>query len=289
MENMVCLNGKFIAPGDALISALDYGFLYGYGLFETMRAYNGIVFRINRHMERLFEGAAVLEMDSALDFEEIKRQCYGLLEVNNLKEARIRVAVTAGQGKIPPDLSPCSSPTLFITANHYIPPESEVYERGYKAVISAFSRSSKSRLSGLKTMCYLENMLARREALKQKVDEALMINESGMITEGTTSNIFIVCGGRVITPALSEGALPGITREVVMELCGEMGIECTEGKLSHDILKDAHEAFLTGSVLEIMPLVNISGIPVGTGKPGAVTGKLMKAYREMVKNETRIN
>ena len=286
MENKVCLNGKFIAPGDALIPALDYGFLYGYGLFETMRAYNGIVFRIDRHMDRLLEGAVVLEMNSALDLKEIKKLCRELLEVNNLKEARIRVAVTAGLGSIPPDLSPCASPTLFITAYNYIPPAEQVYKSGYKAVISAFSRSSKSRLSGLKTICYLENMLARREALKQKADEALMINESGMVSEGSISNIFIVSGGKVTTPALSEGALPGITREAVIELCGSMGVECIEGQLSPEILTKADEAFLTGSVLEIMPLVDVSGRPVGTGKPGLLTEKLIKAYTELVQCET---
>jgi branched-chain amino acid aminotransferase len=287
MEEKVCLNGEIIPASKALVSAFDYGFLYGYGVFETMRAYSGVVFRMERHLERLYGGLEILNINTGNKRDKVGQDCYKLMEENRLKNARIRIAVTAGQGRIPPDLSLCKNPVVLITAGNYIPLSSQVYANGYRAVISTFRHNSRSGISGLKTTCYLENIMARREALMQEADEAVLLNEAGMVAEGSTSNIFIVSGNKVTTPSVGDGILPGITREAVIELCPELEISCREERISPEMLMGADEAFITGSVIEIMPLVSIGGRPLGNGKPGPITLRITEAYRDLVSRETQ--
>ena len=282
--NIVYLNGELVPQSEAKVSAFDAGFLYGFGAFETMRAYNGVIFRLERHMQRLGKAVELMGIEDHLDTGKIEKACYKVLEANEMQNARIRVSVTAGKTGIP-HVSKPSKFTVLAFAQDIAYLSDRIYTQGYKAIISGFKRYSKSILAGVKTCCYLENMLAREEALRQKADEALFLNERGFITEGTVSNLFIVEKDVVLTPSLRSGALPGITREVIMDLSADIGLDCSEGKVSVKRLMVADEAFLTNSIIEIVPLVKVSASAIGAGKPGPIAGKLLSAYRKIISNE----
>ena len=284
MSETVYLNGSLVAPGDARIAALDYGFLYGYGLFETMRAYEGNVFRLEGHLERLARSAEKLGI--AVDAATLRDAVMDTISASGLSDARVRLTVSAGEGGAVPDPSTCREPTVLVVAVPYRPFPDEVYRRGFSAVVSPIRRNSMSPVSGMKTLNFLESMLARQEARTAGADEALLLNERGLLTEASTSNVFLVSGGSLRTPGLQCGVLPGITREAVMELAAEAGVVVLECDITLDELLAAEEAFLTNSVMEVMPLVAVDGKPLGSGAPGPVTRKVMVAYKEMVKRET---
>jgi branched-chain amino acid aminotransferase len=287
MDEIVYLNGRLVPQSEAKLSPFDHGFLYGYGLFETMRAYNGHIFRLDSHLGRLRCSAESIELrHSVLTTEEgkqrLKAACMATLEANQLKNARIRLTVSAGEGDMMPDPSTCSNPTILIAARnlHPIPPEK--YETGFKATVPFLRRNSQSPLSRLKSTCYMENVLACSKARASGYDEAILLNERGYIAEGTTTNIFLVSNGELVTPSLESGVLPGITREAVLEIARTSAIRANERLVNLDELIEAQEAFLTNSVLEIMPLVSIDEKPIGTGKPGKLTWDLLLAYRKLV-------
>jgi len=286
-DEIVYLNGRLVPRYEAKLSPFDHGFLYGYGLFETMRAYNGHIFRLDAHLSRLRCSAesiglthGVLTTDEGK--QSLKAACRATLEANQLKDARIRLSASAGEGDMTPDPSTCSNPTILITARnlHPLPPEKS--ETGFKATVSFLRRNSQSPLSRLKSTCYMENVLARTAARASGYDEAIMLNEKGHLAEGSTTNIFLVSGGELFTPSFESGVLPGITREAVLEIARTSNIRANERPVNLDELIEAQEAFLTNSVLEIMPLVSIDGKPIGTGKPGKLTGDLLAAYRKLV-------
>ncbi|MDO8716302.1 MAG: aminotransferase class IV [Dehalococcoidales bacterium] len=283
MNEIVYLNGSLLPLNEARISPVDYGFLFGFGLFETMRAYDGKVFRLDKHLNRLACSAKTLGLPAiTLDLEKAVK---GTLIANKLSDARIRITVSAGEGGIVPDPAGCTGPTVLITSGHYQPYTEQVYEKGFKAVISSIRRNSQSPLSRLKSMNYLENLLAKREAKAAGADEALFLNERDLVAEAAMSNIFIVSGGILKTPRVENGILPGITREIILELAPKLGIETVADDIWLDDLFEAEEAFLTNSVMEVMPLVKVAGKRIGSGKPGPVTKKLQEAYRELVKSE----
>ena len=304
MAEIVCLNGRLIPSVEAALSPFDHGFLYGYGLFETMRAYGGHIFRLDRHLARLRRSARSIGLGDgvmgALETpggeESLEAACLKTLQANGLSEARIRLTVSAGEGDMTPDATP-SRATVLVTVRPPVPPSPEKYRAGYKAVTSSVSRNSGSPLSRLKSTCYLENLLARAEARAAGCDEAIMLNEQGHLAEGSTTNIFLVgespsAGGRgrggvLITPSIESGVLPGITREAVLEIAGAMNIETRERAVELRELREAGEAFLTNSIVEIMPLTRFEGRPIGNGKPGAVTGTLLAAFRRLVREEAR--
>ncbi len=285
MEEIVYLNGDLIPRSRAKISPFNHGFLYGYGLFETMRAYNGSVFRLNRHLARLHQSAETLGIASKLASFDLEKACYDLLQANKLAEARLRLTVSAGEGDIIPDPATCSGITIFIVARKAAPLPPENYQRGFRAVLSSLRRNSQSPLSRLKSTCYLENVLARQEARAAGADEALILNERGLVTEGSTTNIFLVNGGMLITPSVESGALPGITREAVLELSQSLGTKAIEKDTVLGELYEAEESFLTNSILEIMPLTWFGDKPIVSGKLGALTQRLMAAYKELIKKE----
>ena len=296
MSEIIYLNGCLVPRSKAKLSPFDHGFLYGYGLFETMRAYGGHIFRLDRHLARLCRSAESLGLADKLAAFDLESACLETLKANKLNDARVRLTITAGEGDMTPDPSTCSSPTVLVTAKNLIPLPPERYEQGFKAVLSSLRRDSQSPLSQLKSTCYLNSILARMEAKAAGCDEAIVLNEKGYLAEGSTSNIFLVkkslsLKGRgqvrvLITPSLESGILPGITREAVLEIAQALNIKVEEREVELKELAEAEEAFVTNSVLEVMPLTWFAGKPIGSATAGQLTKNLMAAYRELV-NEAK--
>lgn len=289
MEEIVYLNGDLIPRAQARLSPFDHGLLYGYGLFETMRSYGDRIFRLGRHLDRLRNAAETLGITSRLSSIDLEKACYDVLEANNLTNARIRLTVSAGEGDMIPNPDTCRGITAFIAARKLVPMSPETYERGYTAILSSWRRNSQSPLSHLKTTCYLENVLAGKKARAAGADEAMLLNEQGFLAEGSSTNVFLVSDQILITPSIESGALPGITREAVLELAKSMGVTLVVKQVELEELLTAKEAFLTNSILEIMPLIQVDDKPIGSGIPGALTQRLMSAYQELIIEETKGN
>ena len=281
MDEMVYLNGSLLPRSKARISVLDYGFLYGFGLFETMRAYNGNVFLLDSHLKRLAHSSEKLGIP--FETEDLNKAVRSTIQANGLKDARIRITVSIGEGGVVPDPSTCTTPTVLIIAAGYNPYPPQIYQKGFSAVISSIHRNSQSPLSGLKSANYLESLLAKQEAKKAGSDEAILLNEKGYVAEASMSNIFIVIDGTLITPGLESGILPGITRETVMELANQLGINTLERDIKPNDILNAQEVFVTNSLIEVMPLTSVDGKSVGSGIPGPITNKLMAAYKQAVR------
>jgi branched-chain amino acid aminotransferase len=282
MAEIIYLNGRLIPHSKAKLSPFDHGFLYGYGLFETMRAYHGHIFRLGHHLTRLRHSAESIDLAKRLTSFDLEAACTKILDANKLKDARLRLTVSAGEGDMTPDPGTCSSPTVLITARDLVPLPPEKYESGFKAVLSPLRRNSQSPLSRLKSTCYMENILARMAARAGGCDEAILLNEQGYLAEGSTTNIFLVSKGELITPSLESGVLPGITRETVLEIARSSSIKTLERQVELKELIEAEEAFITNSILELMPLISVEGRPIGSGKPGKLSKELLDAYRKLV-------
>jgi len=300
MAEIVYLNGQLVPRSQARLSPLDHGFLYGYGLFETMRAYNGYIYRLDRHLTRLRRSAQSLGLANNITTtlnivqgkQSLETACLETLEANQLKDARLRLTVSAGEGNMTPDPGTCSSPTVLVTAQNLVPLPPEKYESGFKATLSSLRRNSQSPLSRLKSTCYMENILARMQARAAGCDEAILLNEQGYLAEGSATNIFLVkkslsLEGRgqvrvLVTPSLESGVLPGITREAVLEIAQASNIKTMERQVELKELIEAEEAFVTNSILELMPLTCFEGKPIGSGRTGQLTEKLLAAYRKLI-------
>jgi branched-chain amino acid aminotransferase len=284
MGEVLYLNGKLLPSEEAKISVLDYGFLFGYGLYETIRAYEGQPFRLDHHLARLgFSGDRLgILIHVALLREAVK----DVIKANNFDQTRIRVCVSIGEGTMSPDLNSCRQPTIAVLASDYTPPGPEKYHQGYKAVLSLIRRNSLSPITYLKSANTIENMLARRDAKEAGADEAFFLNEKGCLTEAAGSNLFLVKDGILKTPRYESGILPGVTRVVVFELVAQLGIKVKEVNLRLPDLLQADEVFVTNSLIEIVPVTVFGGKPISNGKSGTLTRKLMQAYKEMVKKET---
>lgn len=285
MEQIVYLNGALVPRSQARISPFDLGFLYGYGLFETMRAYSGHIFRLESHLERLSKSARLLGLP--LRGLDLGKACYDTLRVNRLSDARIRLTVSIGEGEAVPDPPKHPRPTVLIIATEYTPPSIEVYRRGYAAIVASTRQNSHSPLSRLKTTSWLNYILARKEARVKGADEAILLNERSFICEGSTSNIFLMSCGTLITPSLGSGCLPGVTRQTVIELAPELGIKVAEREVQLEELLEADEAFLTNSLIELMPLTEVNSKPIGERERGKVTMVLRKAYKRLVSEKTQ--
>jgi branched-chain amino acid aminotransferase len=286
LEEIIYLNGDLIPASQAKISAFNFGFLYGYGIFETMRSYNGYVFRLDRHLARLHASAQTLGIGDHIKDFNLEKACSDILQANNLSDARIRLTVTAAEGDIMPNLATTNAITVFIAVRKLVHTPPEIYERGYSAIISKYRRNSRSPLSNIKSTSYLDNFLARQEALAAGVDEVVMLNDTGFLAEGSRTNIFLISGHNLLTPHIESGVLPGITREVVLELAKSIGITTLVKQVELRELLTAVEAFLTSSTLEIMPLTRLDNKPIGSGKPGLITRQLMSGYRTLVADNT---
>jgi branched-chain amino acid aminotransferase len=284
MKEIFYLNGKLVPRKAAKISLLDYGFLFGFGLYETVRAYDGKPFRLENHLARLrYSGDRLgIKIYPAL----IREAVYEVIKANGFGQTRLRICVSIGEGEISPDLDSCKIPTIAVIASEYQPPVLKKYQSGYKTVLSSIRRNSLSPVTTLKSANTMESMLARRDAKDGGADESLYLNQKGYLTEAAGSNVFIVKEGVLKTPPYESGILPGVTRVVVFELAAQLGIKVKEVNCRLSDLLQADEVFITNSLIEIMPVTIFDGKPIGNGKPGKLTRNLMKAYRELVKQET---
>lgn len=266
-------NGKFVYLRKAGVSILDRGFQYGDGVFETMRSYGGTVFRLEKHITRLFRSLKALHIRPKISKSEIQKIVYNLLKKNKLKDAYVKIIITRGTN---------AQPTVAIYVLPYTPPPESVYKRGVKLYISGITLSNKSKVAGHKTLNYLNNLLCRYEAKSKGCYEALLTGPGGYVSEASSSNIFLVKGEKIYTPGVKSGILPGITREEVIYLAGKyLKKKVSEDYINISALYKAGEVFLTNSLAEIVPVVQIGKNIVGSGKPGPVTKRIAELFKEL--------
>jgi len=280
----VFLNGKLVNKKEAKITVFDHGLLYGDGVFEGIRSYNGLVFKLNEHLDRLFKSAKAIELAMPLTKKELVDATIKTLKANRLKDAYIRLVVTRGVGDLGLDPRKCKHSTVFIITDKIVLYPREFYEKGLEIVIAKTKRNIKEALNpNIKSLNYLNNILAKIEAIKANVEEAIMLSSDGYVAECTGDNIFIIKGSALITPPVEIGALNGITRLSVIKLAKKTGCVVTEEMIKPEDLYEADECFLTGTAAEIIPVRKIDGNVIGSGKPGKITSKLLTAFQELTK------
>ncbi len=284
MTGRVYFNGTLLPSGNTGISPFNRGLLYGDGVFETLRVYRGRLFRLRHHLQRMREGLRVLGIRQYGILRAVEQCVAEILRQEKHVDGALRIAVFRGDGE-GPDPPAGLTPSFLISLKPSVPYRVADYTAGYKAHLVSVRRNSFSPLSRIKSLNYLDNILARREARKHKAHEALLLNSSGWIAEGATANVFIIKEQRLITPPVDAGVLPGITRAAVLEIAGAAGLQPREETFSPEQLAAADEAFLTNSLLEIMPLVMLNGRKIGDGKPGKFTAVLGQCYRHLVDRE----
>jgi branched-chain amino acid aminotransferase len=282
----VYLNGEIVDRDQALVSVFDRGFMYGDGAFETLRSYGGVPFRAAQHWRRLERGLNRLSIPPPLTAAELDGAVAALLEANGLSDAVVRVEVTRGVGPRGPGTSFDARPTVVITCGGYVPPDESVYERGVGVAVSRVRRVPDVCIpSDVKSANYINHILARRDADAAGDYESVMLNLHGNLAEGSASNVFLVSRGVAYTPDLAGDVLPGLTRELVVELAGAEDVDVKETACTTSDLKTADEVFLTNSVIEVMPVRTVDGVAMGDECPGPVTIKLMSAYKKRVAEE----
>lgn len=284
MTQQIYINGEYFSKDDAKISVYDHGLLYGDGIFEGMRIYGGKVFRLREHLVRLWESAAAISLSIPLDIDRLTDDVNEAVRLNGLEEGYIRLIVTRGAGALGLDPFRCSDPQIIIIVDKITLYPAELYENGLELVTASTIRNHPAALSPrIKSLNYLNNVLAKMEGLKAGCKEALMLNHQGLVAECTGDNVFIVKANRLITPPKEAGILEGITRNAVLELAKEAGIDTAEEPLTRHDLFVADECFLTGSAAEVIPVVVLDGRSIGDGTPGPVTKQLNDAFRELVR------
>ncbi len=278
----IYLDGNYVNEKDAKISVFDHGLLYGDGIFEGIRAYNGRVFKLKEHIDRLFCSAKALLLTIPLSHDAVMKAVVETCRRNKLRDCYIRLIVTRGVGTLGLNPNRCKNPSVIIIADKIqLYPES-FYKRGLDIITVATTRNLHNAVNpAIKSLNYLNNILAKIEANNGGVEEAIMLNSEGFVAECTGDNIFIIKGNTLSTPPLSAGALYGITRKVVMELGCSAGLAVTEPNLTRYDLFNADECFLTGTGAELISVVKIDGRVIGTGKPGPMTKKLIAAYHTL--------
>jgi branched-chain amino acid aminotransferase len=286
MSIQIYIDGKFFPKEKAMVSVFDHGLLYGDGVFEGIRAYNGLVFKLKEHVDRLWESAHTLMLTIPLTKAEMQSAIVATLKKNKLRDAYIRVVVTRGVGDLGLDPRKCPRATVFIITDKIkLYPES-LYQKGLEIISVATLRSHPESVNPqIKSLNYLNNILAKIEAINSGYEEALMLNTHGHVSECTGENVFILKDGRLATPPTHVGALRGITRQAVMELGAKMGLEVKEEIMTRHDIYNAEEVFLTGTAAEIVPIVKVDNRVIGSGKPGTTTGKLLKAFRELTRRD----
>lgn len=286
MSEHVYLNGKILPAGSAHVSVFDGGFTHAAGLWETMRAYNRRIMRFREHIERLNRSAGTLGLNVNLDADEIAAGIATLLEANELSEARVRVVATPGSIPRPGATEQIETqPTTLMTATPPSKYPPELYKSGFRVCISPYRQYRLDPIAGHKTLAYLPRLLSMNDAAERRCNESLWFNTENMLAEGAVCNVFIVKDGAIQTPTLDTPVLPGATRQAVLDIARENAIGCEETNIDIDTLLAADEVFLTGSVLEIMPVTAIEKHVVGKGEPGEVTKRFMKMYGELVERE----
>jgi branched-chain amino acid aminotransferase len=282
----IFLNGEIVDQENAVVSVFDHGFLYGDGVFEGIRAYNGRVFRLAEHVKRLYESAKAIELEIPMGQQAMQDAITSLLKENQLQDAYIRPVVSRGEGPMGIDPDNCSRATVVIIATHIKVHSEEDYRRGLKIVTASTRRIVADSLSPrIKSCNYINNILAKMEAKRAGASEAIMLDRNGYVGECTADNVFIVQGEKVITPPPYVGLLKGVTRDAAMEAATSLGYEVKEEVFTVFDMYTADECFLTGTAVEIAPVVWIDGKTVGEGRPGKVTQQIRKRYMEMTREE----
>jgi branched-chain amino acid aminotransferase len=286
MDFKVYVDGKWVPKSRASVSVFDHGFLYGDGVFEGIRSYNGLVFKLNEHVDRLYESAHTLILKVPLSKVALAKTIVATLKKNRLKSAYIRVVVSRGVGDLGLDPRKCPKASLIIiTDTIKLYPES-LYTKGLEIITVATSRNLPEALNPqIKSLNYLNNILAKIEAVNAGYEEALLLSAQGYVSECTGENIFTVKGNALFTPPPYVGILKGITRGAVMGLARGLGLEVREEVLPRHDVYNADEVFLTGTAAEIVPIVKVDNRTIGTGKPGRVTGELLKEFRSLTETD----
>lgn len=285
-ELLVYIDGEYYPKPEAKVSVYDHGFLYGDGVFEGIRSYGGVVFKLKEHIDRLYASAKAIMLEIPLTKEEMIEAILETLRRNGLKDAYIRVVVTRGVGDLGLDPRKCPKPSVIIITEPLLQLyDEERREKGMSMVISWVRRDPVDATTHeIKSLNYLNSILSKIEANNAGADEAIILDRRGFICEATGENIFIVKGDTLITPPSSSGALPGITANVVKRLAEEMGLTVIEKDLTPNELYNADEAFLTGTAAEIMPIREVNKRTIGDGKIGPTTRKLLERFNEIVKD-----
>jgi branched-chain amino acid aminotransferase len=281
-DNVVYMNGEFVPESDARISVFDRGFLYGDGVFETMRSYAGKIFRLSKHIDRLLRSAIIISIKPSQSHDQLSEICTQLLERNGLSDAILRISLTRGPAAGGIGISRTGSPTIVAFARPPTPLPPNAYTHGVSAKIVTIQRTASSSMdSRIKSMNFLNYILARLEAEQAGAFEAIMLDASGHIAEASTSNLFFAKGTTLVTPSLDCDILPGITRATVLELAREVGFDWEERRINPQEIAEFSECFLTNSGLELVPVTLIDNTQVGEGGPGPVYERLRISYREL--------
>jgi branched-chain amino acid aminotransferase len=282
----VYISGQFYDKSEAKISVYDHGLLYGDGVFEGIRSYGGKIFRLRQHLQRLYDSAKAIRLEIPMSQEQLAQAIRQTLDLNGLKDAYIRVVVTRGAGSLGLDPRKTSDPQVIIITDHIQLYPPELYENGLEIVTVATIRNHPNAVNPrIKSLNYLNNILAKLEAIQAGCLEALMLNHKGEVAECTGDNIFVVTRGVVRTPPLDAGILEGITRNAVLELAQRAGIPTREESLTRHDVYTADECFLTGTAAEIIPVVKCDGRVIGSGKPGPITRQLRERFFALVREE----
>lgn len=280
---LVYLNGNFVEREQALVSVFDHGFLYGDGIYETMRAYGGTIFLLKKHLDRLKRSARAVSLKLPLPHDQIGEALIKTLKVNNLRDAYVRLHISRGPGEIGLDPALCSAPTMVITAKPLHDYPAQYYERGVRVAIVKTRRNHPLAVSpSIKSTNFLNNILAKIEAVKERAYEGIMLNWEGFVAEGTISNIFLVKKGVLLTPNVTTGILEGVTRDLVLRLAKRKKIIIREARITPKTLLAADECFITNTTMEVMPVTTINRKSIGNGSPGPLTALLHREYRKEV-------
>jgi len=284
MSLKIYISGKLYDKADAKISVYDHGLLYGDGVFEGIRAYSGRVFRLKQHVDRLYESARSIHLEIPMSRIEMARAIDETLAHNGLSDAYIRVVVTRGSGSLGLDPRKTTDPQIIIIADAISLYPSELYDHGLKIVTAGTQRNHPSALNPrIKSLNYLNNILAKIEGTNAGCLEALMLNHKGEVAECTGDNIFVVRRGELQTPGIDAGILEGITRDAVIELARGAGYTVVERSMDRHDVYTAEECFLTGTAAEVIPVVECDGRSIGSGKPGPITVDLRKRFHSLVR------
>jgi branched-chain amino acid aminotransferase len=280
----IFIDGKFCSERDAKVSVFDHGLLYGDGVFEGIRAYNGRVFKLQEHIERLYCSAKAILLEIPMTPAQMMKATIETIRANKLRDCYVRLVVTRGVGNLGLNPRSCKKPSVIIIAGKITLYPAELYARGMDIVTVPTVRNLHSAVNpAIKSLNYLNNILAKIEANNAGVEEAVMLNAEGFVAECTADNLFIIKSGALFTPPLYAGALYGITRGTVMELAEQIGVKVSETNLTRYDLFNADECFITGTGAEIMPVIKIDGRVIGNGEPGKLTKKLVEEYRALTK------
>lgn len=280
----IYMNGELVDKAKAVVSVFDHGLLYGDGVFEGIRTYDSLIFKMREHIDRLYKSAAAIELTIPITKQAMIDAVIMTLKANNLKDSYIRLVITRGPGDLGLDPRKCEKATIFIIAGKIKLYPAEFYQKGLAIITAKTKRNLPQALDPrIKSLNYLNNILAKIEAIKAGTEEAIMLTHDGYVAECTGDNVFVVKNGELMTPPVNIGALEGITRDAVIGVARSLGIAFNEKMIRMDDLYTADEVFLTGTAAEIIPVITIDGRKINGGKPGAMTLRLMDGFKKITK------